>query len=99
MSFSKQFGVMKTSYNTQKIEWTVDEMIAIVSQEEDFIREGKSHSVQFVASTSSTKNEKKKGHKGKIQHDKKKGRKVSQHVEPQKNFFTGNCKYCKKYGL
>lgn len=37
-SLPSQFDVMKTSYNTQKAEWTVDEMIAIVTQEEDYIK-------------------------------------------------------------
>ncbi|KAJ1442517.1 gag-polypeptide of LTR copia-type [Sesbania bispinosa] len=37
-SLPSQFNVLKTSYNTQKEEWTIDEMIAIVSQEEASIK-------------------------------------------------------------
>ncbi|KAJ1442562.1 gag-polypeptide of LTR copia-type [Sesbania bispinosa] len=33
-SLPSWFNVLKTSYNSQKEEWTIDEMIAIVSQEE-----------------------------------------------------------------
>nr|KYP43760.1 Retrovirus-related Pol polyprotein from transposon TNT 1-94 [Cajanus cajan] len=51
-SLPSQFDVLKTSYNTQKEEWTIDEMIAIVSQEEASIKKTKSHSVQFIGSTS-----------------------------------------------
>jgi len=40
-----QFDVLKTSYNTQKEEWTIDEMIAIISQEEASIKKTNSHSV------------------------------------------------------
>ncbi|KAJ1413142.1 gag-polypeptide of LTR copia-type [Sesbania bispinosa] len=58
-----QFDVLKTSYNTKKEEWTIDEMIAIVSQEEASIKKTKSHSVQFIAFTSGSKHMK-KGFKG-----------------------------------
>ncbi|XP_058742509.1 uncharacterized protein LOC131615004 [Vicia villosa] len=44
-SLPPQFDVMRTSYNTQKIEWTVDEMIAIVTQEEDSMKNAKAQSV------------------------------------------------------
>ncbi|KAJ1375231.1 gag-polypeptide of LTR copia-type, partial [Sesbania bispinosa] len=63
-SLPSQFDVLKTSYNTQKEEWTIDEMIVIVSQEESSIKKTKSHGVQFIASTSGTK-PMKKGFKGK----------------------------------
>jgi hypothetical protein len=43
---------MGTSYNTQKSEWTIDGMIAIITQEEESF---KKESVQFIASTSCTK--------------------------------------------
>ena len=40
-SLPPQFDMLKTSYNTQKDEWTVDEMIAIVTQEEESLKKGK----------------------------------------------------------
>ncbi|KAJ1412062.1 gag-polypeptide of LTR copia-type [Sesbania bispinosa] len=54
-SLPSQFDVLNTSYNTQKEEWTIDEMIAIITQEEASIKKTKSHSVQFIASTSGNK--------------------------------------------
>jgi len=44
-SLPSQFDVLKTSYNTQKEEWTIYEMIPIISQEEASIKKTKSHSV------------------------------------------------------
>lgn len=70
-SLPPEFGVLlKTFYNTQKIKWTLDEMLAIVT----------SHNVQFVSSTLGTKNEN-KGHKGKL-----KVAKSFSHLEPKKLF-------------
>ncbi|KAJ1376706.1 gag-polypeptide of LTR copia-type [Sesbania bispinosa] len=68
-SLPSQFDVLKSSYNTQKEEWTTDEMIVIISQEETSIKKTKSHSAQFIASTSGTKHMKKgfKGRQGKHQ--------------------------------
>ena len=37
-SLASQFDMLKTSYNTQKEEWTIDEMIGIISQEEASIK-------------------------------------------------------------
>jgi len=37
-SLPSKFDVLKTSYNTQKEEWTIDEMIGIISQEEASIK-------------------------------------------------------------
>ncbi|KAJ1381059.1 gag-polypeptide of LTR copia-type [Sesbania bispinosa] len=96
-SFPSQFDVLKTSYNTQKEEWTIDEMIAIISQEEASIKKVKSHSVQFVASTSGTKPVK-KGFKGKSRFEKGNTRKAQMYLEPKKKHFKGNCAYCKKFG-
>ena len=47
-SLPPQFDMLKTSYNTQKDEWIVDEMIAIITQEEESLRKGKPQIAQFV---------------------------------------------------
>jgi len=44
-SLPSQFDVLKTSYNTHKEEWTIDEMIIIISQEEALIKKTKSYSM------------------------------------------------------
>jgi len=102
-SLPPQFDVMRTSYNTQKAEWVIDEMIAIVVQEKDSLKKSISHSVNLAASTSSTKDVKKNYHKGKYHHDHKEKGKEMHQLEPKKKpfkstFFRGECKYCKKYG-
>ncbi|KAJ1387717.1 gag-polypeptide of LTR copia-type, partial [Sesbania bispinosa] len=91
-SLPSQFDVLKTSYNTQKEEWTIDEMIAIISQEEASIKRTKSHSVQFIASTSGTK-PMKKGFKGKSRSEKGNTGKAPMYLEPKKKHFKGNCAY------
>lgn len=102
-SLSPQFCVMRTSYNIQKGEWTVDEMIAIIIKEEESLKKAKSQSVQFATSTSGTYDMKKNYHRGKYHfNDKKKG-KMIQHFEPKKKpfkaeFYKGNCKFSNKYG-
>jgi len=96
-SLPSQFDVLKTSYNTQKEEWTIDEMIAIISQEEASIKNIKSHSVQFTTTTSSTK-PMKKGFKGKSRPEKGNTWKASVVLEPKKKYFKGICAYCKKFG-
>jgi len=96
-SLPSQFDVLKTSYNTQKEEWTIDEMIAIISQEEASIKKTKSHSVQFTTTTSSTKPVK-KGFKGKSRPEKGNTGKALVVLEPKKKYFKGNCAYCKKFG-
>ncbi|PNX57722.1 hypothetical protein L195_g058835, partial [Trifolium pratense] len=103
-SLPPQFDVMRTSYNTQKAEWTIDEMIAIITQEEETFKKGKEQSVQFAAaSTSGTKSFRGNNYKGRNHHhDKKKG-KATHNLEPKKKIFKGQsykgiCKYCKSYG-
>ena len=96
-SLPSQFHVLKTSYNTQKEEWTIDEMIAIISQEEAPIKKTKSHSVQFTTTTSSTKLVT-KGFKGKSRPEKGNTGKASVVLEPKNKYFKGNCAYCKKFG-
>ena len=51
-SFPTQFNMLKTSNNTQKDEWTIDEMIVEVTLEEESIKMSKPHIVEFVTSSS-----------------------------------------------
>ncbi|KAM7521987.1 hypothetical protein LguiA_011889 [Lonicera macranthoides] len=41
-SLPAQFDVLRTSYNAQKNEWSIDEMISILSQEEENVKKKKS---------------------------------------------------------
>jgi len=96
-SLPSQFDVLKTSYNTQDEEWTIDVMIFILSQKEASIKKTKSHNVQFTTTTFGTEPVK-KGFKGKSRYEKGNIGKASVVLEPKKNYFKGNCVYCKKFG-
>lgn len=94
-----QFDVLRTSHNAQEAEWTIDEMISIMAQEEQSMRKGKSLVVQHVASSSGTKGAKRNRHKEKNQFDRKKVGKGEPVLDPKKksfkdNSYKGSCKYC-----
>ena len=44
-----EYNMLRTSYNTQKEEWLVDELISILSQEEKSLKKSKDHVVQHVS--------------------------------------------------
>ncbi|KAF7802962.1 Retrovirus-related Pol polyprotein from transposon TNT 1-94 [Senna tora] len=104
-SLPAEYGVLRTTYNSQECEWSIDQMISIMVQEEESQKKAKSltQSVNNLTLGSSSKNgnEKRKGKK----FDKKK-----KSFGPKKNDFKvkgkgkmkegfkGECFYCKKYG-
>ena len=47
-SLPDQFSTLKTSYNVVKGEWGLDEMIAIVVQQEEIMRKSKTKSAHMV---------------------------------------------------
>ena len=103
-SLPAQFDVLKTSYNTQKGEWTINELISIVSQAEEDMKKGKIHAVNYISHDSSEqrtkgyqKDNKGKG-KGKSTYEKKKSDTGGQYLKPKKPYFKGSCRFCKKYG-
>jgi hypothetical protein len=77
---------MRTSYNTQKDEWTIVELIDIVTEDEEILKKAKFQSVQFVASAYGTKDVKRNYHKRKYHYDEKKGGKEMQHMDPKKKW-------------
>ena len=102
-SLPAQFDILKTSYNTQKGEWTINELISIVSQAEEDMKKGKMHAVNFVSHGSSSEHgikvhQKDNKGKGKSTYEKKKPESGEQHLKPKKPHFKGNCRFCKKYG-
>lgn len=46
--FPSQFDSIKSSYNTQRVEWSLDEMTAILVKEEDDINRNKSNVVALA---------------------------------------------------
>lgn len=95
-SLPSQFDVLKTSYNTQKGEWTIDEMISIVTQEEESMKKEKPQSVHFTSSSGAEN--RRRYHKGKLHSEIENAGKAPEHLQPKKNIYKGNCKYCKKPG-
>jgi len=51
-SLPSQFDALKTTYNAQRDKWSLSEMIAIVTQEEEVMKKGKSHSVFMTTNDS-----------------------------------------------
>jgi hypothetical protein len=51
-SLPSQFNALKTTYNAQRDEWSLSEMTAIVTQEEEVIKKGKSHVVFMMTNDS-----------------------------------------------
>ena len=109
-SLPSQFDVLRTSYNAQQNEWSIDELISILTQEEETMKKGKSHSVQF---TSHKGKDKKKFHKNKgrkFQFKKKGSGDSGQHSGQQSEQhsgensakprfrFNGKCKFCDMIG-
>ena len=43
-----QFDSIRSSYNVQKEQWTIEEMIAILAKEEDDMKKGRSRSISVV---------------------------------------------------
>jgi hypothetical protein len=51
-SLPSQFDALKTTYNGQRDEWSLSEMTAIVTQEEEVMKNGKSHAVFMMTKDS-----------------------------------------------
>ncbi|KAJ1376571.1 hypothetical protein SESBI_49799 [Sesbania bispinosa] len=96
--FYNKLKSLKTSHNTQKKEWTIDEMIAIVSQDEASIKKTKSHSVQFIAFTSGTKRMK-KGFKGMSRFEKGNTGKAPMHSSPRRSTSRGIVPIARNSGI
>lgn len=62
-----QFDLIRSTYNTQKDEWSLDEMVAILVKEEDDINDNQNNSISLVANK---KDKSKKIHLEKTYHHK-----------------------------
>ena len=105
-SLPAEYSVLRTTYNSLEAEWTVDQLLSIVTQEEESLKKTKSftHSVNNFSAGPSKKvdTEKGKGKKNKNKKyygpkkDKKKDNKKGK--GNKKKPFVGDCFYCKKPG-
>ena len=48
-----QFDIIRSSYNAQNEQWTIDEMTAILVKEEEVIKKGRSRSIYVVTTQGS----------------------------------------------
>ncbi|KAF7835895.1 putative RNA-directed DNA polymerase [Senna tora] len=102
-SLPAEYGVLRTTYNSQECEWSIDQIISIVVQEEESQKNAKSltQSVNNLTLGSSSKSGNEKG-KGKKFDKKKKSfgpKKNDFKVKGKgkiKEGFKGECFYCKK---
>jgi len=105
-SLPSQFDALKTTYNAQRDKWSLSEMTAIVTQEEEVIKKGKSHAVFMMTNDSGHFKRKpyKGDNSGNETHKVKKFRKFSQQIgvgvslEPKIEEFKGKCNFCHVYG-
>ncbi|KAF7812283.1 Retrovirus-related Pol polyprotein from transposon TNT 1-94 [Senna tora] len=101
-SLAAEYGVLRTTYNSQEAEWSIDQMMSIVTQEEESLKKAKSctHSVNNITEGSSRKggHDKYKGkkHQNKRSFGPKKDNKKDK--GKMKKSFKGNCFYCKRSG-
>ncbi|KAG7960597.1 hypothetical protein I3843_10G132500 [Carya illinoinensis] len=96
------FLVRQTTYNAQKDEWSLSEMIAIVTQEEKMMKKAKSHAAfmvivdkgkkKFFKSNSSNFRKMKKYEKPPQQAS------MSVPSGPKKEVFRGKCNFCHLFG-
>ncbi|KAF7841444.1 uncharacterized protein G2W53_003742 [Senna tora] len=97
-----EYRVLMTTNNSKGAEWSVDQMMSIVTQEEESLKKGKSctHSINNITEGSSRKggHEKFKGkkHQNKRSFGPKKNNKKDK--GKMKKPFKGNCFYCSKSG-
>ena len=85
------------SYNTQKGEWTINELVLIVSQAKEDMKKGKMYAVNFVSHGTTSEQGIKMHHKDNKGKGKSKKPKTGEpHLKPKKPHFKGNCQFCKK---
>ncbi|KAH9657984.1 hypothetical protein KPL70_023305 [Citrus sinensis] len=103
-SLPPQFGNLRSQYNTQRDTWNITKLTAYVVQEEESLKNGKSHTV-MMATTQESGSVKKGSSKGSNKFFKKKkfGKKTSRGNSSTTSgstseSFKGKCHFCKKPG-
>ncbi|KAL5553643.1 hypothetical protein UlMin_041044 [Ulmus minor] len=105
-----QFDSIRSSYNAQKEQWSLEEMTTILAKEEDDIKNGRGRSVSVVSNLEHSSQKKNFSHKRFSKQFKKKpanekptSRKPNAHTGVQssgtkKDSFPGKCNFCHKFG-
>ena len=83
---------MKMSYNTQKGEWTINELISIVSQAEEDMKKEKLHAINFVSHDTISEQGIKMHQKDNKGKGKSKKPEIGEpYLKPKKTHSKGNC--------
>ncbi|KAG6641745.1 hypothetical protein CIPAW_09G096200 [Carya illinoinensis] len=96
------FDALKTTYNAQKDEWSLSEMTAIVTQEEEMMRKAKSHAA-FMVTVDKGKKKFFKSNSNNFYKMKKYGKPPQQAGmsipnRPKKEVFKRKCNFCHLFG-
>jgi hypothetical protein len=105
-SLPSQFDALKTTYNAHRDEWNLSEMTAIVTQEKEEMKNGKSYVVFMMINDSGHFKRKfyNDNNSGNETHKVKKFKKFSQQtgigisLEPKTKESKGKCNFCHVYG-
>ncbi|KAG6642075.1 hypothetical protein CIPAW_09G118100, partial [Carya illinoinensis] len=97
-----KFDTLKTTYNAQKDEWSLSEMTAIITQEEEMMKKAKSHA-DFMITIDKGKKKFFKSNSNNFHKMKKYGKppqQVGMSVPngPKKEVFKGKCNFCHLFG-
>ena len=105
-----QFDSIRSSYNAQKEQWTIEEMTAILAKEEEDMKKGRSRSI-YVLTTQGSGGQKRKYPYNTTSNEKKYVKKQNTSVKgndknvhstsnaPRNEGFKGKGNYCHKFGL
>ena len=104
-----QFDNIRSSYNAQKEQWTIEEMTAILAKEEENMKKGRSRSI-YVLTTQDGGGQKRKYPYNTASKEKKYVKKHNTSAKgngknvpstsnaPKNEGFKGKCNYCHKFG-
>ena len=103
-----QFDSIRSSYNAQKEQWSVEEMTAILAKEEDDMRKGRARSISMLTNQTNPQKRKftsnvssdHKPLKKKVMNTKGKGQgqEGSSSSGHKDEMFKGKCNFCHKFG-
>ncbi|XP_062091041.1 uncharacterized protein LOC133797221 [Humulus lupulus] len=96
-----QFDSIRSSYNAQKEQWTIEEMTAILAKEEEDMKKGKARSISMITNPSNSQKRKSTSNnssdqrpsKKKCNHPKGNGQGSSSSTGHKNEYFQGKCNF------
>ncbi|KAM6577988.1 hypothetical protein CsatB_029825 [Cannabis sativa] len=101
-----QFDSIRSSYNAQKEQWTIEEMTAILAKEEEDMKKGRARSISMVTNPNNSHKRKftpnnssdQRFHKKRATNPKGNGQASSSSTGHKNEFFKGKCNFCQCFG-